>query len=45
MWMNSPGHRAILLSGKFRRIGLAKRTGSLGGNRACVVTADFASRK
>jgi uncharacterized protein YkwD len=45
MWMNSPGHRAILLSGKFRRIGVAKRSGSLNGNRACVVTADFASRK
>jgi uncharacterized protein YkwD len=45
MWMNSPGHRAILLSSKYRRIGLAKRTGSLGGSRACVVTADFASRK
>ena len=45
MWMNSAGHRAILLSSKFRRIGLAKRTGNLGGNRACVVTADFASRK
>jgi uncharacterized protein YkwD len=45
MWMNSPGHRAILLSSKFRRVGIAKRTGSLGGNRACVVTADFASRK
>jgi uncharacterized protein YkwD len=45
MWMNSPGHRAILLSSKYRRIGLAKRTGSLNGNRACVVTADFASRK
>jgi uncharacterized protein YkwD len=45
MWMDSPSHRAILLSSKFRRIGLAKRTGSLHGNRACVVTADFASRK
>jgi uncharacterized protein YkwD len=44
MWMHSPGHRAILLSGKFRRIGLAKRTGRLGGTRACVVTADFASK-
>ena len=45
MWMNSPGHRAILLSGKFRRIGLAKRTGRLGATRACVVTADFASKR
>jgi uncharacterized protein YkwD len=45
MWMNSSGHRAILLSSTYRRVGLGKRTGKLGGNRACVVTADFGSRK
>jgi uncharacterized protein YkwD len=45
MWMDSPGHRAILLSGKYRRIGLARRTGSLGGTHACVITADFGSRR
>jgi uncharacterized protein YkwD len=45
MWTNSPGHRAILLSSAFRRIGLAKRTGNLGGSQACVVTADFGSRR
>lgn len=45
MWMNSPGHRAILLSESFRRVGLGKRTGDLGGDRACLVTADFGSRK
>jgi uncharacterized protein YkwD len=45
MWMNSPGHRAVLLSSTYRRVGLGKRTGKLGGSRACVVTADFASRK
>jgi uncharacterized protein YkwD len=45
MWMNSAGHRAILLSSSYRRIGLGKRTGDLGGSRACLVTADFASRK
>jgi uncharacterized protein YkwD len=45
MWMDSPGHRAILLSSSFRRIGLGKRTGDYGGNRACMVTADFASKK
>ncbi len=43
MWMSSSGHRAILLSRRFRRIGVGKRTGSLGSSRACVVTADFAS--
>lgn len=45
MWMNSSGHRAIMLSSTYRRVGLGKRTGKLGGNRACVVTADFGSRK
>jgi uncharacterized protein YkwD len=45
MWMNSPSHRAILLSGGFRKVGVARRSGSLGGGRACMVTADFASRK
>jgi uncharacterized protein YkwD len=45
MWMNSPGHRAILLSGRYRKIGLARRTGSLGGTHACVMTADFGSRR
>jgi uncharacterized protein YkwD len=45
MWMNSPGHRAILLSPAFRRVGIGARAGSLGSGRACVVTADFASRR
>jgi uncharacterized protein YkwD len=45
MWMDSPGHRAILLSPSFRRVGLGKRTGDFGGSRACMVTADFASKK
>ena len=45
MWMNSPGHRAILLSGSFRLVGIGARAGSLGSGRACVVTADFGSRR
>jgi uncharacterized protein YkwD len=45
MWMGSPGHRAILLSPGFRRIGVGARRGTLGAQRACVVTADFASRR
>jgi uncharacterized protein YkwD len=45
MWMNSAGHRAILLSAQYRRIGIARRTGNLGGRRACVVTADFGSKR
>ena len=45
MWMNSPSHRAILLSSSFKRVGLGKRIGDLRGDRACLVTADFGSRK
>jgi uncharacterized protein YkwD len=45
MWMNSPGHRAILLSSSFKRVGVAKRVGDLRGDRACLITADFGSRK
>jgi uncharacterized protein YkwD len=42
LWMHSPPHRAILLSGRFHRVGIGLRTGSLGGGRVCVVTGDFA---
>lgn len=45
MWMRSPPHRAILLTPRFRRIGVGKRTGSLGSGHSCVVTADFGSRR
>jgi uncharacterized protein YkwD len=45
MWLDSPGHRAILLSRRFRRVGVAKRSGHLGSLRATVFTVDFASRR
>jgi uncharacterized protein YkwD len=45
MWMASPPHRAALLSRSFRRVGLARRIGSLGSLRAAVFTADFASSR
>lgn len=45
MWLNSPSHRAVLLAGKFRRVGVGRRLGRLGAGRACLVTADFASRR
>jgi uncharacterized protein YkwD len=45
MWLNSPPHRAVLLSRGFRRIGVGRRVGRLGSNRACLVTADFGSRR
>jgi uncharacterized protein YkwD len=45
MWMASSSHRAVLLSGGFRTVGVARRGGRIGGGRACMVTADFASRR
>ena len=45
MWMRSPGHRAVLLSRRFRRVGVGARRGRLGASRACLVTADVASRR
>jgi hypothetical protein len=45
MWMDSPPHRAVLLSPAFRRVGIARRWGNLRGSKMAVVTADFASRR
>ena len=44
MWMHSPPHRASLLTPQFRRIGVARRRGTLGRMRAIVFTADLASK-
>jgi uncharacterized protein YkwD len=45
MWMNSPPHRAVLLSSSYRRVGIGRRAGEFGGSRRCLVTADFGSKK
>jgi len=45
LWMNSPPHRASLLSRSFRRIGVARRNGTLGSAPVTVFTADFASKR
>ena len=44
MWMNSAPHRAIVLSGAYRRVGVGVKRGSYGGRRVCMVTADFGRR-
>jgi len=44
MWMNSPPHRGVILSGRYRRVGVGVARGSFGGRRACMVTADFGRR-
>jgi uncharacterized protein YkwD len=43
MWGNSPPHLAVLTMGDFRRIGVAKRRGTLFGQRVSVWTADLAN--
>jgi len=45
MWMHSAPHRAVLLARGFRSVGIGRRVGRLGTSRACLVTADFASRR
>jgi uncharacterized protein YkwD len=42
-WIDSPPHRAILLGGQYRRIGIGRRWGSLGAGPMALVTADFAT--
>ena len=44
-WLNSPPHRANMLSGRFRHVGAApvRASGLLGGADAVVWTATFAS--
>jgi uncharacterized protein YkwD len=41
-WMNSPPHRAALMSGNFSRIGVGRRIGNFGGHRVVWFTADLA---
>jgi uncharacterized protein YkwD len=43
LWLNSAAHRHIVLTRGFRRIGIARRWGTLGSAENAVVTADFAS--
>jgi uncharacterized protein YkwD len=49
MWMGSPEHRKILLTGRWREIGLAAvhvatAPGTYGGREVTIVTADFGVR-
>lgn len=50
MWMNSPEHRANLLTARWREIGLsavhvASAPGAYGGRAVTIVTADFGVRR
>jgi uncharacterized protein YkwD len=44
-WLNSPQHRAIMLSPAYHRVGIGRNCGRfLGHSQACVWTADFVIR-
>lgn len=43
-WMNSTSHRANILNGKFKQIGIGAVYGNFKGNNVTMWTADFGSR-
>jgi uncharacterized protein YkwD len=43
-WMNSPGHRANILSGSFRAIGIGIAAGTPSGGGGATYTTDFGRR-
>jgi uncharacterized protein YkwD len=45
MWMHSAPHRESLLMRRFRRVGVSRRIGVLGGRQVTVFTADLASAR
>lgn len=44
-WMDSPPHRAQLLDGRYRAVGVGTATGAYQGNETLAVTADFGVRR
>jgi uncharacterized protein YkwD len=43
LWMHSPPHRAVLMNGRLRRVGVGRVFGAMGGQRGNAITADFSS--
>ena len=43
LWLASAPHRAVLMNGKLRRVGVGRVYGSLGAQRGNAITADFSS--
>lgn len=43
LWLSSAPHRAVLMNGKLRRVGVGRVFGSLGAQRGNAITADFSS--
>jgi uncharacterized protein YkwD len=44
-WMASPGHRVVLLAPGYRRIGVGRRRGRVGGARATAFAVNVASAR
>jgi uncharacterized protein YkwD len=42
--MGSSGHRADILSGRFREVGIGAHTGSYGDIKTTMYTVDFGAR-
>lgn len=45
LWLRSPAHATVLLSPRFRRIGIGRQKGLLGSAAGVVVTANLTSRR
>jgi uncharacterized protein YkwD len=43
LWMGSPAHRAVLMNGALRRVGIGRVYGAMGAQRGTAITADFSS--
>jgi len=42
-WLGSPTHRPIVLGASFRRVGIGRTTGWIGGELSAIYTVDFAA--
>jgi uncharacterized protein YkwD len=43
LWLKSGPHRAVLMNGKLRRVGVGRVYGTMGQQRGNAITADFSS--
>jgi uncharacterized protein YkwD len=43
LWMHSAPHRAVLMDGTLRHVGVARVRGAMGAQQGAAITADFSS--
>lgn len=43
LWMHSAPHRAVLMNGRLRRVGVGRVRGAMGSQAGAAITADFSS--